>query len=149
VGRTIAGAGLVFLSLLMLLGFVQADAEPGAPATLIALLVGVVIPAAGGAYLLSAPFRARGRLARRRAELRERAVEGEILRLARELGGRVTVVEAVAELGLAPEEATRALDWLATRGTAEVEITDSGLLVYSFYDILHLGEKSSARGVLE
>jgi hypothetical protein len=149
VGRTFAGAGLLLLALFMLLGFVRADVAVGAAETLAALFVAVVLPAAGGAYLLAAPLRERGRLGKRRAALREQAIESELLRLAKQLGGRVTVVEAVSELGLTPEEATRGLDWLATRGTAEVEIADSGLLVYSFYDILHLGEKSSARGVLE
>ena len=35
------------------------------------------------------------------------------------------------------------------RELAEIEITDSGLLVYTFDDVRRLSEKESARGLLE
>jgi hypothetical protein len=38
---------------------------------------------------------------------------------------------------------------MADRGLAEVEVSESGVLVYSFYDVRHLGEKEAARGVLD
>jgi hypothetical protein len=149
VARTLAGAGLLVVALFMGLGFLRAEVPLAAPATLAALLLTVALPAAGGAFLLTASARERSRLSGRRALLREQTLEAELLRLATLHAGRITVVEAVAELGVTPEEATRALDRMATRGAADVEITDSGLLVYSFWDVRHLAEKSTARGVLD
>ncbi len=63
--------------------------------------------------------------------------------------GRLTVVEVVAELAVPDDTAKQALDALMTRELAEIEITDSGVLVYAFHDIQHLSEKPRARGLLD
>ena len=41
------------------------------------------------------------------------------------------------------------LHGLMAREQAEIEVTDSGLLVYAFNDVRHLSEKETARGLLE
>ncbi len=50
---------------------------------------------------------------------------------------------------MAHEDAESLLRALVERGTAEVEVTDDGLLVYVFPDIRSLPGKESSRGVLE
>ncbi len=147
--RLAVSALLMLLSLFMLVGFVRSDAALAAPATIAALLITVVLPAAGGLALLAGHVRGRGRLTRRKEELRRQTIESEILRLAARHSGRVTAVEVASDLAISPEAAKGALDALAEREVADIEITDSGLIVYTFRDVRHLGEKAEARGVLD
>lgn len=148
-GRIAGAAGLAVVSLFMLVGFLSSDAALAAPATLAALALTVGLPAAGAALLLRSHAAERDRLHGRRALLRARTIDAEILRLAGERGGRLTAVEVATQLALAPEGAREALDALAVRGEAELEVTDAGVLVYSFYDVRHLGGKETAKGVLD
>lgn len=148
-GKVFGGVGLLLLSLFMLLGFLNSDAALGAPATLAALLVTVALPAAGGAWLLSGHLGRGRRLAASREHLRVQTMEAEVLRLAREHAGRLTVVEVASDLAVTPETAKQVLDSLVTRQVADLEVTDSGVLVYSFYDVRHLSEKPGARGILD
>src|SRR5687767_11079446 len=145
-GRTIGGIAFLALAGLMLLGFVRSDASIATPATIFALLLTVGLPAAGGVYLLRGP---RGRSAASVAQLRQQTIESEILRLAMQHGGRLTVVEVASALALPSESAKETLDSLAERELADLEITDKGVIVYAFHDAKHLGDKHSARGILD
>ena len=147
--RTIGGVGLILLALFMLLGFTRSGAALGAPATLAALLVTVVLPAAGGVMLLAGQAGGARRLAARKEQLRRQTQEAEVLKLAARRDGRLTAVEVSSELAVTHEEATALLNALETSGAAEVQITPSGVLVYDFHDIRHLAEKPAARGVLD
>jgi hypothetical protein len=149
VGRLVVSGVLMLLSLFMLVGFFRSDATLSAPATIAALLITVALPAAAGVALASGHFRARGRLARRREELKRQTIESEILRLAEQRGGRLTAVEVASDMAISPEAAKDALDSLALRELADLEITDSGVLVYAFHDVRHLREKPHAKGVLD
>jgi hypothetical protein len=146
-GKVLAGAGLLLAALLMFTGFLRSGANL-APATIFALLLTVGAPAAGGVWLITTNFRRDKKLVGRRDELRQRTLEAEVLRLAGARGGKLTVVEMVSELAVSPEEAKATLEALAIRGLAEVEVTESGVLVFAFHDIQHLGEKSRSKGVL-
>ncbi len=147
--RLIGSALLLLLSIYMLVGFVGSDAPLGAPVTIAALLITVGLPAVGAIALASGHFRGRGRLTRRREELRRQTVESEILRLAARHSGRLTAVEVASEMAISPEAAKDALDALALREQADLEITESGVIVYSFHDVRHLDQKSRAKGVLD
>ena len=147
--KLIGSALLLLVSLFMLVGFLGSSASLAAPATLAALLITVGLPAAGAAVLASGHFRSRGRLARRREELRRQTIESEILRLAARHSGRLTAIEVASEMAITPEAAKDALDALALREQAELEITESGVIVYAFHDVRHLGQKSHAKGVLD
>jgi hypothetical protein len=149
VARLVGSGLLILLALFMFIGFLQSDAAVGVPAKIAALLITVGLPAAAGVALASTHFRARGRFARRREELRQQTIESEILRLAEQRGGRLTAVEVASDMAISPEAAKEALDSLALRELAELEVTDSGLLVYAFHDVRRLREKSGARGVLD
>ncbi|HEX2091122.1 MAG TPA: hypothetical protein VHG28_01925 [Longimicrobiaceae bacterium] len=145
----LGAVGLLLLSLFMLLGFLRSGADVGAPATLAALLVTVALPAAGGAALLVRHFGRGKRLSERRERLRLQTMESEVLRLAGRHGGRLALVEVVAEMAVTPETAKEVLDSLVSRELADLEVTESGVLVYSFHDVRHLGEKPHARGILD
>lgn len=145
--RNIIGWLLIALAGFMFIGYLGADV--GGAAAVFAVLITVVLPAAGGAALLSGRLRLGGAGGARRLELRQQTLEAELLRIARAHGGKLTIVEAVSELAVTPEEAKLSLDALAVRGLADFEVTDSGVVVYVFHDLQHLGDKSKSKGLLE
>jgi hypothetical protein len=144
--RHIIGWLLIALAGFMFMGYLGADV--GGAAAVFALLIAVALPAAAGIALLSGRLRL-GSGGARKLELRQQTLEAELLRIAGVHGGKLTIVEAVSELAVTPEEAKQSLDTLAVRGLADFEVTDSGVVVYVFHDLQHLGDKSKSKGLLE
>jgi len=132
----------------MLLGFFRSNASLTSPTAIAALLLTVALPAAGGVALLRDKFGGSRRSARVE-RLRQQTIEAEILRLAIQHAGRLTAVEVAAALTLPTESAKAILDGLAEREIADLEITDAGVIVYSFHDARNVGGKHSARGLLD
>ncbi len=149
-GKAFGGGALLLVAGLMLWGFFRSGLNPWAPATLIAVLIAVVIPAAAGSYLLAIALGAGRRIAQRQEDLRLQTLEAEILRLATRKGGKLTSVEVTAELAVDKASADKALDALAVRELAEMELTDAGNLVYSFRNLENLpGQKERAKRILD
>ncbi len=152
-GKLISGCGLFCLALFMLLGFFKATPQVGTTVTMLTLLLTVGLPAVGGAALVYSHVKQRREqrdtLSGRKALLRQRTLEAELLKLAERKGGKLTVVEVVSETAVDAESAKEALESLAVQGFAQVELTDSGVIVYAFYDIQHLPDKPSSKGVLD
>lgn len=147
--KLIGAAGLALLALIMLAGFFNSRLTLSSPAALAALALTVGLPAAGAALLARGHFAEQSRVAGRKAELRRNTIDAEILRLAAAHQGRLTAVEVAAALSMRPEDAAEALKQLGIRGQADVQVTDDGVLVYTFYDVRHLAGKSTAKGVLD
>ncbi len=147
-GRLVGGCCLIAVGLFVLLGFTQAEVDHGL-ATVVALLIGAGLPMAGGGWLIVQHVGA-GRLrGKRREALRRETLEAEVLRLAGRHGGRLTAVEVAGELAVSPATADETLHALALRKVADLEITDSGVLVYVFHDVVHMSEKKHARRLLD
>jgi hypothetical protein len=143
----IAGWLLLALAAFMFIGYLGADVT--GTASLFALLITVVLPAVGGVVLVRGGRGDRRTLAARREALRQDTVRSEVLRLAGQHGGRITIVEVVTTLAITPDEAKNALDSLSVQGLADFEVTDSGVVVYVFHDVQRLDEKHQSRGLLE
>jgi hypothetical protein len=143
------GIALLVLAAVMLLGFLRSDADAGSFATLGALFVAVGLPALGGLALLRRRLRSQRLSGDRTERLRQQTLEAEILRFAGRHEGKLTAVEVASDLGVRVEEAKRVLNELMVRGQADIEVTDSGVLVYRFHDIEHLDEKKRTRGLLD
>ena len=133
----------------MVVGFLRSGADPFALRTLFALFIAAGLPAAGGGLLIARHFGVGRRIEHRREELRRDTLEAEVLKMAGRHGGRLTAVEVAGELAVPATTAEELLNELMAREMAEIEITDSGLLVYTFHDVRHLSEKETARGLLE
>lgn len=138
------GSVLLAVAAFMVVGFVQVGAWSFAG--LFALLIGAGLPGATGLYLL---LGGRARRTAAKAELRARTIDSELLRLAAEREGKLTVVEVVTTMALSSEEAGRRLDELARKGMAELHVSDSGQIVYDFPQVRMLEDKDSARGILD
>jgi hypothetical protein len=132
VGRKIGGAALLLLSALMLLGFARSGASLASPTTLFAVLITVVLPAAGGVALLRGALGGNSRA--RMQQLRQQTIDAEILRLAMARQGKLTAVEVASALALPEGEAKSSLDSLVAREVADLDVTDDGVHVYSFHD---------------
>jgi len=148
-GKLLGGVALLALALLMVWGFLRTGADPFALRTLVALFIAAGLPAAGGGLLLARHFGVGRRIEHRREALRRDTLEAEVLKMAGRHGGRLTAVEVAGELAVPTTTAEEVLNELMAREMAEIEITDSGLLVYDFHDVRQLSEKESARGLLE
>ena len=148
-GRTLGGSALLVLAALMLAGFFRTGASIASPAAIGALLITVALPAAIGIALLRGIATFSGRRTERVARLRQQTIDAEILRMAMQHGGRLTAIEVATALALPPESAKEYLDALVSRDVADLEITDAGVLVYTFHDAKHVGGKHSARGLLD
>lgn len=148
VGRLWGGGALILVAAFMLLGFLVSGGPLWTWTNLIALLVSVGIPGVTGGALVASHFRGDELTARREA-LRLETIEAEVIRLAGRHDGRLTAVEVAGELGVPAEEAKRTLDALMLREVADLEVTESGVLVYAFHDVRHLEDKAAARPLLE
>lgn len=75
----------------------------------------------------------RGVAARRAAEKsRPQRLEQMVLRAARDLGGRVTVVQIASHTDLAPDDAQETLDRMCAKGYVIQDILDNGTVIYEF-----------------
>ena len=146
-GKLICGIALIAVALFMLIGFFNAG-PMSAGASLATLLLVVGIPAGAGAGLIRSHFTSTRGFAQRRDDLRRQTQEAEVLQLAQEHQGRLTVVEVVTRLALPAPTAEALLGGLHERGMAEIEITDAGLIVYTFRDIQQLPGKGESKDVL-
>jgi len=94
-------------------------------------LVGVLPFVVGVFELIKHSFRARGERTQRPALL-----EREVLKAARRLGGRVTVVQIAAETDHALDEIQSTLDTMTVKGYVSQEILDTGVIRYDFPSLL-------------
>lgn len=135
---------------LMLIGFfVNLEEKKGlTKADVAGVIFFGVLPLIAGIALLRSNYQnqKRAREARERALKEEK--EGEIIRLAQRKKGKLTVTEVAAGTSLTLEEAEKILQEMVSRGYVGLKVTNSGILVYEFYEITH-GDKDSAKGILE
>jgi hypothetical protein len=148
--KSLVGGGLlVLLATFMLWGFFRSTATLSSFATIMALGITVALPGIAGIALIARHLTSGRKLDSRRETLRLQTLQSEILRLAGQRGGRLALVEIMTEMAVDTPTAQAALDGLLQREVADVAVTDSGGLIYTFRDIERLHEKPQARGVLE
>ena len=147
--RILGAVALAAIALFMLVGFLNADIDASRTAIGAAFFLTIVLPALGAIVLFRGHFDARSRVAGHKAALRRQTAEAEVLRLAAARGGKLMAVEVATALAMAEDTAREALDVMVSEGRAELEVTDSGHLVYSFPTLAQLGEKGTATNVLD
>lgn len=144
--KTTQGAILIAVALFMLMGFFNASlASP--MVALMAFLIAVALPGGIGGYLVYSGLQAKNSVQNNRAALGRRTLEAEILSYARQHQGQLTVIEVVSHFALDKAQAEGVLDSLAQQGYADYEVTDSGLLVYTFHELQRLGDKAQSKRI--
>ncbi len=147
--KVVGGALLIGVALFMALGFALSDATRSLGVTIAALLIAVVVPAGAGVALIQSHYRNQRLRTADRSELRLQTWESELVKLATERGGKLTIVEAVAATGLRAPQVEEAFRSLTQQGVADIDVTDSGMLVYRFPDVQLLEEKGGSKPILE
>ncbi len=147
--KVLGGGLLIGVALFMAIGFGLSDATRSLATTIGTLLIAVAIPAGAGIALIQSHYRGQRLRTADRAELRLQTWESELVKLASERGGKLTIVEAVAATGLRAPQVEEALRSLTQQGVADIDVTDSGMLVYRFPDVQLLGEKGGSKPILE
>ena len=144
--RKIGGGVLLFIAALMLLGFFRSGAALFSPTAIFALLITVALPAYGGVALLRGALggTSKGRM----QALRQQTIDAEILKLAMAHQGRLTEVEVASALALPAGEAKLSLEGLVAREVADLEVTDDGILVYTFHEARYFEGKHGVKGLL-
>ena len=144
--RKFGAIALLGLAAFMALGFFLAEPTTGVAAQVAGFVIAVVLPAAFGIGLLrSAP----GGNAARVQRLRAQTIDAEILRLAMAQKGRLTAVEITSALGLAEADVASALDGMMRREVADMDVSDDGVLVYTFHDAKYFEGKREDRRLLD
>ncbi len=128
--RTLSVFLFVLAAILLVVGVTGAEVMPAVIGTL---------SAAGGVVLHRAANQSREE---RRARLLA-ALQSPVLKLASERDGRLTVTEVAASLGWSMPRAEKILHSLDDGWRVNSEVTDEGVIVYEFREIL-LGRESSA-----
>lgn len=127
------GAWALFVFALMLL-------IPGIAEGEFVLLLMATLSAGGGAAMLRAHGRAREE--RRHALLV--GLQQPVLRLAGERGGRLTVTEVASSLGWPMRRAEKVLNSLEDGLRVASDVTDQGVIVYEFRELMHTPRLSAA-----
>ncbi len=122
------GGGDLSFGLTMLAGFGTGYFYFGVGWMLWPLLIVGVLPTAGGVYKMIRNYLR----SRREARSRPQWLEQEVLRVARELDGRVTVVQVASRTSAPLDEIQQALDAMTAKGYVSQNILDSGVIEYEF-----------------
>ena len=147
--RLASGIALLMVSVFMLIGFLAGGGRTHGPVvTIFVFGLTVVLPGATGLSLLRQHLRRLPPQPPQPAAIPAMNDESRIVRLAEEKAGRLTTIEVVGELGIGADAAEAFFTDLVARGMADVEMTDSGLTVYVFRDILKLKDKGDSHDVL-
>lgn len=115
------------------------DTEPG---VLIGLLIFFSITLGAGIFMM---LKGSWRYKRRKYE----KIEREILSLIAQKGGRITPEEIALNSQMSVEDAKVHLDRMCENGSGELQVTESGRLVYVFLGFITADEKKSARSALD
>jgi predicted DNA-binding transcriptional regulator len=145
--KIMAGIGLWVLSMFMAFGFTKANIEASRPAIALSVLIAVGLPVVGGSGLIYGEVEENRRLGAQKQRLRQQTLESEILRMATETQGKITLLEVMRDLAIDQPLAEQTLDALLNKGILDLEITDSGVLVYTVYDLQKLDEKSTSKRI--
>ncbi|NEQ52966.1 MAG: hypothetical protein F6K11_22970 [Leptolyngbya sp. SIO3F4] len=148
--KLLGGIGLLGLSGFMLLGFAKANLSDQSTAVkAITFGIGVGLPLAGGIGLVRSHRQDQKRIAANQSKAQLRTLQSDILKLAKVNQGKLTEIEVISELGIEQAVVNKALTKLCQQDLAEIEMTDSGLLVYVFPDIQQLPHKHYSRGLID
>ena len=147
--RLAGGIALLMVSVFMLIGFLAGGGRThGLGIEIFTFALVVVTPGVTGLALLRQHLRQVPPAPPTAPALPVMNEESRIVRLAEEKAGRLTVIEVVGELGLGAEAAEAFFADLVARDMADIEMTDSGLTVYVFRDILKLKDKGTSHDLL-
>ena len=120
------------------MGFFLNAVEKGVDAGDIAavFLLGIA-PVAAGGMLIRSHFKDKQKVALEKKKVLQTQQEKEIILLAQQKGGRLSIPEIVAGTSLSTIEADQLMREMTTKGYVDMQVTDAGVIIYEFYEIAH------------
>jgi hypothetical protein len=142
--KSIFGGFLIAIGAFFLFGFSVAVSRSGLSIGDVvgALLIGIG-PVVGGGLLIRSHVKTKRKMLIAQEKDEYARQEKEILRLAQEKGGRLSIPDIVVKTSMSTEQAEQVMREMTTKGYVDMQVTDSGVIVYEFYEIAHrkpLGE---------
>lgn len=122
--------------------------EAGSGKTTLGILIGLglcagVLPAVFAVLLIQKLVK----ITRLEKQLNDTALQDNVLELAKRLGGKLTVLETTTELNMSLTDANNVLNQFVSFGLARLQVSESGVLVYYFDQIISNEEKNRAESV--
>jgi len=136
---------LIGLGLFMLVGFVSGGGSRGLIANIMAFLLLVVAPLGGGIMLLRGQKREKLQAAQETKNLLQSAREKEILRLAEQKKGLLTVSQIVKESSMNAAEAEDVLHELIVKRLVDMKTNPEGQVAYEFLEFTDAKEFEQRR----
>lgn len=123
-GLLVGGFGL-FIGFGAILNMIEKSSESSLAGDIVGFMVLGLAPLIGGIWICAR--------AKNKSLLRQKDhLEDELLKLARKNSGLLTIEEVAMNTRLTLDEARKVLEQFASEGYVELEITDTGVLVYKF-----------------
>ena len=140
--RIVGGSVLIFIGLFMLMGFLVSTKESSFAADVMMMLLFVLAPIVGGIFMLRSHFTSQQKVLKEQKKALQSAHEKEVILLARAKGGTLTIPEIIAESSLNSDEAEEVMKELIVKRYADMKMTDTGVIVYEFYEIIKQREEA-------
>ncbi len=139
--KLIGGGVFTFGGAFMLLGFaVNLSKNPADIGDFIGALLLVVAPIGIGGALIRSHFKDKQKALQEQKNVLYEQLERQIIRLAQKKGGRLSIPEIAVDTTMNTEEAEKFMQELTAKGFVDMQVTDSGVIVYEFYEIAHKNE---------
>ena len=134
--KKLAGGGcLIFFGLFMLLGFFASTSPSTFMVSAMLLVLMVFAPVLAGALLIRSHFRTKEQIAMEARKNLLASREKEVLRLAKQKGGELTIAEIVSDTSMNAEEADEIMRELVVKRYVDMKITDQGSVIYEFFEL--------------
>ena len=138
--KLVIGGVLIFVGAFMLLGFAVNLSEKSFAidiGDIVAFLLLSAAPISIGSIIVRSHFTGKRRLLEAEQKTLYEQREREILRLAHQKRGRLTIPEIAVATSMNTEEADKMMREMTAKGYVDMQVTDSGVIVYEFYEIAH------------
>ncbi len=134
--KLIGGGALIFFGLFMLLGFAVSTTPATFTVNAITFLLMVLAPIAVGSLVIRSHFLSRKKSAEDSRKNILASREKEILRLAKQKGGELTIPDIVSDTSMNTEEADEIMRELVVKRFVDMKITNEGTVIYDFFELV-------------
>ncbi len=136
--KVMSGAILIGIGAFLFLGFFLNALKKGVDAGDIALMVIFCIaPITAGGLLIRSHLKEKRTAIQNQKQVLYTQREKEIIRLAQQTGGRLSIPDIVAGTSMNTIEADAMMREMTTKGYVDMQVTEAGVIVYEFFEIVH------------
>ncbi len=135
--KLIGGGILIFIGLFMLLGVVAGGGDESLAVNAVMFILFVIAPISGGGMLIRSHFKRKQKALLEKKKALQGTREKEVIRLAQQKGGYLSIPDIVAGTSMSTIEADQIMREMTEKGYVNMQVTDSGVILYEFYEIAH------------